>query len=238
MIKKKKVIPIAKASIGLKCGDCLHFKRNAKFEKPCSQLGIKHFANAPSCYTPDPYILSAQSPDVLNKLGLLLSNFSAKETRVFMAILKQSTSLEKNFKLKFGQPVFFRIGPDFLSNYFRGFVLGVAEEGDAQVYVTSDMEKKQRKSPVMASLLRDSVFTASEWKKKKLQLTNDKRLQDPKPLFAVQKITTKMDELYVPQSLETAPADWFNKVDNRPKAKKHLRTEADGSLSFKIKRAS
>lgn len=233
---KKKVIPIAKASIGLKCGDCLHFKRNAKFEKPCSQLGTKHFANAPACYSPDPYILSAQTPDVLNRLGLLLSNFSAKEARVFMALLKQSSTLEKHFKLKFGQPVFFRIGPDYLSNYFRGFVLGVAEEGDAQVYVTSDLEKKQRKQPVMASLMRDSVYAASEWKKKKSQLLSDKRLQDPKPLFSVQKIQTKMDDLYVPQSLDSAPADWFNKVENRPKAKKRLRQEADGTLTFKMKR--
>lgn len=237
MLKKKKVIPIAKASIGLKCGDCLHFKRNAKFEKPCSQLGVKHFANAPACYSPDPYILSAQSPDVLNRLGLLLANFSAKESRVLMSILKQTGTLEKHYKLKFGQPVFFRIGNDYLSNYFRGFVLAIAEDGDAQVYVTSDMEKKQRKQPVLATLIRTSVFTLSEWKKKKAQLLADKRTQDPKPLFTVQKIKTKMDELYVPQSLESAPADWFNKVD-RPKASKKrppVREAADGSLSFKMK---
>lgn len=237
MLKKKKVIPIAKATIGLKCGDCLHFKRNAKFEKPCSQMGIKHFANAPACYSPDPYILSAQSPDVLNRLGLLLNNFTAKEARVFMSILKQTGALEKNFKLKFGQPVFFRIGNDYMSNYFRGFVLGIADDGEAQVYVTSDMEKKQRKQPVLATLLRTSVFTMSEWKKKKLALINDKRTQDPKPLFAVQKIKTKMDELYVPHSLDTAPSDWFNKVD-KPKGKKKppaFSKSADGTLTFKMK---
>jgi hypothetical protein len=238
VLKKKKVIPIAKSSIGLKCGDCLHWKRNAKFEKPCANLGVKHFAVAPACYSPDPYILSAQSPDTLYRLGLLLTNFSAKEARVFMAILKQSGTLEKHYKLKFGQPVFFRIGNDFLSNYFRGFVLGIAEEGDAQVYVTSDLEKKQRKQPVIATLLRASVYTLSEWKKKKQQLLDDNRKQDPKPLFAVQKVKTKMDELYVPQSLDTAPADWFNKVETkRPKFKKHFKEAADGTLSFKIKRA-
>jgi hypothetical protein len=239
MLKKNKVIPIAKASIGLKCGDCLHFKRNAKFEKKCSELGVKHFAVAPACYSPDPYILSAQAPDTLYRLGLLLTNFSAKEARVFMAILKQSGSLEKHYKLKFGQPVFFRIGNDYLSNYFRGFVLGIAEEGDAQVYVTSDMEKKQRKQPVIATLLRDSVFTVSEFKKKKQQLLDDNRKQDPNPLFAIQKIKTKMDELYVPQSLDSAPPEWFDKVEKkRPKFKNRIKEEADGTLSFKIKRAA
>lgn len=237
MLKKNKVIPIAKASIGLKCGDCLHFKRNAKFEKPCTQLGVKHFAVAPACYSPDPYILSAQSPDVLYRLGLLLTNFSAKEARVFMAILKQSGSLEKHYKLKFGQPVFFCIGNDYLSNYFRGFVLGIAEEGEAQVYVTSDLDKKQRKQPVIATLMRTSVYTLSEFKKKKQKLLDDTRTQDPKPLFSVQKIKTKMDELYVPQSLESAPADWFNKVENRPKFKKQIKEGADGTLSFKLKNA-
>lgn len=237
MLKKNKVIPIAKASIGLKCGDCLHFKRNAKFEKPCTQLGVKHFATAPACYSPDPYILSAQSPDVLFRLGLLLTNFSAKETRVFMAILKQSGSLEKHYKLKFGQPVYFRIGNDYLSNYFRGFVLGIAEEGEAQVYVTSDLEKKQRKTPVIATLIRESVYTLSTWKKKKQQLLDDGRKQDPNPLFAVQKTKIKEADTYVPPSLETAPADWFNKVDNRPKFKKRVKEGTDGTLTFKLKSA-
>lgn len=238
MLKKNKVIPVAKATIGLKCGDCLHFKRNAKFEKPCTQLGIKHFANAPACYSPDPYLLSDQAPDVLYRLGMLLNDFSAKQTRVFMSILKQTGALEKHYKLKFGQPVFFCIGKDYLSNYFRGFVLGISEEGDAQVYVTSDLEKKQRKQPVLATLLRSSVFTLSEWKKKKAKLVDDKRMQDPDPLFTVQKIKTKMDDYYVPPSLETAPADWFNKVESRPKVKNRVKVAVDGTLSFKVKRAA
>ena len=238
MKKKTKVIPIAKATIGLKCGDCIHFKRNPKFEKPCSQLGTKHFANAPACYSPDPYILSSQAPDVLYKLGMLLNGLSVKETRVFLSIVKQNGDLEKNYKLKFGQPVFFRIGNDYLSNYFRGFVLGASHDGDDQIYVTSDMDRKQRKQPLIATLMRSSVFTMSEWTKKKAKLLADKKTQDPSPLFSVQKIKTKIDDLYVPQSLETAPADWFNKVDGRPKRKQRIKEQADGTLSFKLKRRS
>jgi hypothetical protein len=239
MLKKNKVIPIAKASIGLKCGDCIHFKRLPKFAKPCSVLGVKHFSNAPACYSPDPYVLAAQSPDVLNRLGLLLSSFSAKEARVFMSILKQTSSLEKHFKLKFGQPVFFPIGKDYLSNYFRGFVIGVAEDGDSNVYVTSDLEKKQRKQPMIATLLRSSVYTLSEWKQKKVALENSGRIKDPEPLFAVQKAPIKSVVDYVPPSLETAPPDWFDKVKPPKKGKgKNTKRHADGTLSFRVKRAA
>jgi hypothetical protein len=50
-MQKKKIIPISpKTSIGFKCGECLHFARLSKFEKPCSLLGIKAFANAPTWF--------------------------------------------------------------------------------------------------------------------------------------------------------------------------------------------
>lgn len=231
---KKKVIPIAKASIGQKCGECIAFARTAKFEKPCKELGIKHFSSAPSCYVPDPYILAKQAPDVVFKLGLMLKDFDAKEARVFMSLVKQIPGMRKNFNLALGQPVFFCIGNDYLSNYFRGYVLGTAEIGDRQVFVTSDLGYKQRNQPLIATLMRESVFTIPEFKKKKDKLTKDGRLKDPKPLFTQVK-NVKITDDYVPPTMESAPAEWFSKTDMNPPAKSRLKKEVDGTLTFNVK---
>ena len=77
----KKVIPISKSSIGLKCGDCLFFKQSSKFERPCTELGVKHFSVAPACFSPNVYKLGAKNPDVILQLGLLLRDFDASDTR-------------------------------------------------------------------------------------------------------------------------------------------------------------
>jgi hypothetical protein len=229
----KKVIPISKGSIGLKCGDCLHFKRNAKFEKPCHQLGVKHFQDAPYCYTPDAYLLTKKNPEVLYQLGMLLKDFSAQESRVFMSILKASKAFEKHYDLKFGQPVYFKVGNDFLSNYFRGFVIGVAEAGDNQVFITSDLGKKQRVNPMVGSFLRDSVLTSAEWKAKRSALQKAKRLVDPAATFTAPPKVKLLADDYVPPSMETAPTEWFDKATDRVSSKK-LKKSKDGTLEFKI----
>lgn len=130
MHTKNKVIKISsRNSIGQKCGDCLHFKRNAKFEKPCSQLGIKHYAAAPQCFSPDVYVLAKKTPDILCQIGLMFHNFTPSESRVLLSLLNQNRTFERAYGLKFGQPVYFKLGNDYLANYFRGYVVGVATAG-------------------------------------------------------------------------------------------------------------
>ena len=235
---KRKVIPITqKNSIGYKCGDCLSFVRNAKFEKPCSQLGVKRFADAPSCFSPDVFILNKKNPDVVQQLGILLNDFSATDMRVFMALLKASKNYEKHYALKFGQPVHFYLNRDYLSNYFRGFVLGVSEAGERQVYVTSDLKSTQRKSPVIATLFRESVFTNAEFKKKREVLIKAKRINDPVPLvkaYKGQPKPSKVTDTYVPPTLEDAPSEWLDKTDRLP-VKKSFNREVDGTLTFKVR---
>jgi hypothetical protein len=230
---KKKFIPIAKDSASApKCGDCLHFKRLAKFEKPCSELGTKHFAKAPECYAPDAYALSPMSPDVLFQMGLMLREMDAKQARVFSALIRQIPYMEKHYGLRLGQPVFFKIGADYLSNYFRGHVLAVTEVGNSQVFVTSDMKKTQRSNPMIASLMRESLLSLTEFKKKRERLVREGRENDPKPLWSKPK--KAVDETYVPPSMETAPKEWYDKVaKDKPKAK--FKREADGSLTFQLK---
>lgn len=239
---KKKVIPIAKTSIGLKCGDCLHFNTTAKFEKTCVNLGVKKFSDAPSCYAPNVYFLGRKNPDVINQLGFLLRDFTAQDQRIFLSLLKQASSFEKKYKLKFGQPVYFCLGSDYLSNYFSGYVIGVADAGEGQVFVGSDLKGRQRGKPLTCTLLRDSVFTIPEWKKKEAQLKKANRLVDPSPLFntvALKKSELKEDG-YVPPSLDSAPPEWFDKEpEKKSKAKLSFKKSVrklDGNLEFVVNR--
>lgn len=239
-MQKKKVVKLAKNTIGLKCGDCLHHKLNSKFEKPCSQLGVKHYADAPSCYSPNVYNLGKKNPDALYQMGMILRDFTAQDMRIFLSVLKQGRSFEKNFKLKFGQPVYFHFGSDYLSNYFSGYVIGVAEMGEGQVFIGSDMNGRQRGKPMVASLMRESVYTLTEWKKKQVALTKAGRIKDPKPLFSAPKATELKAADYVPPNMDSAPREWYTKEkiakgkDGRI-AKKRLKT-IDGKLEFVVTR--
>lgn len=239
---KKKVVPVAKTSIGLKCGDCLHFNTTAKFEKPCSALGVKKFSDAPACYSPNVYFLGRKNPDVINQLGFLLKDFTAQDQRILLALLKQGTSFEKRYNLKFGQPVYFCFGADYLSNYFSGFFIGGASAGDDQVFIGSDLKGRQRGKPMTCTLLRDSVYTIAEFKKKAEKLKKAGRLQDPSPLFnnvSLKKEDLK-DEAYTPPTMDSAPPEWFNREPTKKsKAKltsKKSLTRLDGKLEFVVNR--
>lgn len=236
MLKSDKIIPIV-ASSRPKCGDCLHFARIAKFEKPCNQLGTKHYAEAPTCYDVDPFVLNKINPDTFNQLLLLLRDFGLKQRRTFIQMMRSMNSLEKNYKVELGQPVYFKVGPnDYLSNYFRGFVVGGSSSGDPQVYVTSDLGAKQRASPAMLTLLPSSVMKVSAWKKKRAQLIKDKKLKDPNPIYSSHVDKKDLTSDYTPPTLESAPSEWFDKLSTgKMKASKSLKRDKDGTLSFKMR---
>lgn len=239
-LKSDKVIPITTLKAKPRCGDCLHFKHISKFERVCNTLGVKQFAEAPPCFSPNIYVLTKKNPDTLHQLGLLLRDWTPAETRVFMALLRQKIVMDKNYGLQFGQPVMFRIGGgDYLSNYFKGYVIGVAAVGDGQVFVASDMSKTQRNMPATATLLPSSVYPLSKWKKKKAELVKEKKLKDPNPLYSPSDL--KKEDLtldYKVPTLENAPAAWFDKTDGggKLKSKKKLKAGKDGSIEFNIER--
>jgi hypothetical protein len=230
----RKIIPIGKATIGIKCGDCIHYKRMQKFGKPCSELGRKHFADAPDCYAPDVYLLARHNSELLFNLALLYKDFTSQETRVFMSLLKKSKTFEK-VKLHFGMPVYFCIGNDYLGNYYRGFVLNVTTQSPQLVYVTSDLAKAQRNKPMIGTFLRDSIYTATEFAKRKVRLQKAGKLVDPKPNFQMEeddKVLAKLD--YNPPSMDSAPKEWFDKAKKSAKVTPSAKKRLDGTLVFNV----
>ena len=239
MLKKSEIPVTSKHVLKYKCGDCLHFggadKGIAKFESVCSKLGVKRFADAPSCFFGNVYVLAKKEPDRLYQIGMMFHDFTSREKRILMSLLKASPSFEKKYNLAFGMPVYFYLSRDYLSNYFRGFVIGVAVTGDPKVYIASDLNGRQRGNPCTVSLYRNSIFSISEFKKKKEQLIKSGRLKDPTPLSKDMKMPKKVEADYQPPSMETAPAEWFDRFDKRLSYKK-MQKEKDGSLRFKVER--
>lgn len=229
----KKVIPISKSSIGLKCGDCLFFKQSSKFERPCTELGVKHFSIAPACFSPNVYKLGAKNPDVILQLGLLLRDFDASDTRILMAILKQQTAFEKHYSLKFGQPVYVRIGDDYVSNYYRAFVIGVAECGDSMVFLASDLSRRQRHNPAVMSMFRDSLLTIPQWKAVRKKLQDAGKVIDPKSQVTKKARGSMIKIDYEPPTIDQAPKE-HRESKSKKVNKKYLVRAADGSFEYVI----
>jgi hypothetical protein len=218
-----KTIPIGKAFIDQKCGDCIHHFRLAKFEKPCKDLGVKHFAQAPQCFDPDPYqLVKDQSPDVIHRIALLLKDFNASQKRIMLSLMLKGKAFAKA-GLDFGQPVYFRIGPDYLSNYYRGFAIDVATIGGT-VTITSDLNKTQRSKPAIAMLLRENVYTTTDFKRKRARLEKQGKIMDPSPKFTKVTKTQIAKDDYVPPMMDSVPDEWFNKEEKAKKKKKKPKT--------------
>lgn len=207
---KKDDTASSKIVIGLKCGECFHYEKYAKFEKPCSKLGVTRKANAPACFTPNVFALQKVAPDILAQLGFLLKEFTAPQARILLSLLRSKRTYDR-YGLAFGQPVFFRLGQDYVANYFRGFVVGVTSHGEPMVYVSSDMNKKQIGTPNMLALMPDSVFSVSKFKAHRTKLIDSGKINDPNPLPLFKKVHPKTVSIdYEPPTIESVPDHWFD----------------------------
>lgn len=121
----------AGGSVPQKCGDCLFFKgdKSPSFDAPCFDRGVKEYATAPRCFSPNLRKLSGISSDAFELLGSILSMCSPSQVRIISNLIaQQHLVVKQGFFLM--QPVFFRIGDDYLDNYFKGYVMSLTSEGD------------------------------------------------------------------------------------------------------------
>ena len=253
MLKKQSK---GKVSLGMRCGDCLHFKDGAKkFEKHCAELEVDERSWAPDCYSPNIYaIRDVKNPDMITQLGKLIKDFSPKQIRIISFVLSRQGGILAKQGLQFGQPVYFSLGGEFVSHFFRGYVVSASDD---YVYVTSQLKKC--KSNTSLTLLRKSVYTFKEYKvlEAKLVAKNKIYMEDrDKKLCRALPIAELLDKNgmvphveqfvdgYEPPTLDTAPESWFNiyeaSIQNKLKKKKKQdstrinMTEAKSPLEVKI----
>ena len=198
-----------------KCGECIHYASHSlKGNKEvCKKLGVRHFANAPKCFTPDVTKLAASSDQLLQVVSLF-NNFSTAQRRILIGLLRG-----RKRKFSMGQKVYFRaVGDDYVSNYLSGFVLGFTQSGE--VIIGGDPDKTRRGNSYTAILDKpEDILTEDGWKKRRQDLAKAGRLEDPKnPLRRFPKRTNFDD--YEPVTIDTAPASWHTKEQESRRKKK------------------
>jgi hypothetical protein len=211
-----------KVSLGLKCDDCLHYKDGtAKFEKVCCELGVDPRSKAPDCYSPNIYkIRDVKNPDLLHQLGKLLKDIGPSQTRIISFILARQGGALAKHGLKFGQPIYFSLGKDYVSHYFKGYVVSADSE-----YVYATAKLKKCKTNTSLTVPRSSVLTYSEYKALEKKLLEKGRIfmnNEEKRFCKKLPIAEQMDSKgrvphveqfqddYEPPTLDSAPESWFN----------------------------
>lgn len=216
-IKKESLGNLSAASLGeaYKCSECLHFTKHAHpaFKTVCKERGIKGIALAPKCYTPDTSILAGNS-DSFVQLATLMADYTPRQKRILIAVLKQKTTTKKRFsrKIPFGTKMFFLgMGGDYISNYLSGYAMGFTSAGE--LVITGSPDRNSRGRSYMAYMVDDdNLMTASEWKKKKRDLKTAGRVYDPKTLTL-----PKPEEHTDAPTIDNAPKAWYDKQEKKKK---------------------
>jgi hypothetical protein len=195
-----------------RCGSCLHFQRtpHRSFEKPCSNLGVRAFANAPKCFTPD-YAKVITNTDEFVQLSALFQSKTSEQKKILLGMLR---ALPKGKKLKMGTKMYLNLrGREYISNYVCCYVVGYSSCGD--IVLTGSPDRKVRGKSFFAYLKSDdSLITPKEWKVKFKKLQTAGRIQDPTGV-QIRNITQQVE-----QDTYEAPT-----IDNAPKDSKAVKTK-------------
>jgi len=211
-IKKDGLAKPTKASSEdrMRCGECLHHKqsRHRQFDKPCSELGVKTFAIAPVCFTPD-YTKVIHNVDEFVALSALIASKTPQQRKILKAIL---TLKPTGRKLKMGTKFYINIrGPEYVSNYLCGYVVGYTSAGE--IVLTGSPSREAAGKSFFAYLPSDqSLLSIKEWKVKHAALKAKGRIVDPK-VKTSRDIAAKMaDDTYEVPTIDNAPKDTLKKT--------------------------
>lgn len=215
VLKKDTVGNLSSASLAeaYRCGECLHHKKHAHpaYKMICNKRGIRSFAVAPKCFTPD-VTQVANNSDTFVQLATLFADYTPRQKRIMIGILKAPM---KKFKREFpfGAKVYFLgMGKDYISNYLSGYVMGVTSSG--QLIVTGSPDKNTRGSSYFSYMDdSESLLTFKEWKAKRTELKAQNKIIDPNSLI-MPKGTTLGNE---PITIDSAPDAWYDKQEKKKK---------------------
>ena len=207
MLKKDGIKKQTKASLqeAFKCGECLHFKQtpHPAFESPCSNQGVRTFAIAPQCFTPD-YTKVISNTDEFVALVSLFNSKSSQQKRILLAMLRQQPTGKR---LRMGTKMYLNVrGREYINNYVCGYVVGYSSAG--QLVLVGSPDRTTRGRSFFAYLRSDdSLITEAEWRKRFADMRLKGRIVDPKSVGG-RDITAKVssDDYEVP-TIDTAPKD-------------------------------
>ncbi len=194
-----------KFNTNLQCGDCLHYKgsRHPAMDKPCTELGIGSKSEAPGCYTPDVTAFRSLGLDAFGVLAAFISTLTPRQSRVLLGVLKYAGSLERH-GLQFLEERYFKLGDNYLDNYYKGYVIGVGKNGEFILVGTDYLNCS--KASTLAYLDKSSLLDEKRFEKEKTILLSQGRVKSPKVARLVAR-----DEYQVPT------------IDNEPKGEKKVK---------------
>lgn len=202
-----------RSNVSLRCADCLHFKGSAHpaMGKSCTHLGVAPSAIAPGCYTPNVVVLRKIPSASFKQLAILLSTIKPQQARVLMGLFKCAGSLE-NTGFVFLQKVYFRLGDDFLENYYSGFVL--CKGPNRTISIVGESYLSGDASAPLANLIKSSIMTWDAFKEKR-----DKLIAQGK-LLRLKSTKKVVYDDYEPPSLDAPPPE--QEAATKPKKRKQF----------------
>lgn len=211
---------LSKDNVLLRCGECLHFEGSPHpgIGQACSLIGVKRYATAPSCYTPNVHVFRKTSKETLSLLASIVSGFTPQQSLVLMGLLKEQTRLKKKLGVSFLERVFFCVGEDYLENYVGGLALGMDPLGNLLIVGTEFLN--DQRNPIVASMGASSILTYDAFIKKRDQLLSRGLIYQPRKRNREQLPDCLKD--YEPPTIET-PQDFLESVSS----KKRARTKAE-----------
>ena len=216
MIKKESNKTLTKASAveAFKCGDCLHFKQSPHRtnKEVCSKLGVRQFAIAPRCYTPD-YTKVIKNSDELVAMTIFWGSKTPQQRKIIMGMLRQEP---KGKKFRLGTKLYLKSSTrDYISNYLCGYVVGYTSGNE--IVLAGSPDHKSRGRIFFTYLRSDSgLLTQKEWQIKFKDLKAKNKIHDP--VFSAKRdITAAVDnDQYEVPTIDQAPKE-------KPEPKRNLR---------------
>lgn len=212
-MKKEILGNASKANLekAFKCGECLHFKNvvHPTHKDLCCKQGVKTFAIAPQCFTPDVTQIAGNS-DQFIQVATLFQSYTAKQQRILLAMLNRKIP---KAKLAFGTKVIFHaMGKDYISNYLAGYVMGYTSSGD--LIIGGSPDQKSRGKMFFAYMSdTDTLLNPKQWREKKEKLKAAGKIFDPSAVMTKKALVN--DE---PPTIDSAPKEWKEKKGKKKKS--------------------
>lgn len=207
MIKKDGTKTQTKANLqeAFKCGDCLHFKQapHRSNSSVCANEGVRSFAIAPKCYTPD-YTKVISNTDEFMSIVTFFNSRTPQQRKILMGMLRQQPAGKK---LRMGTKMFLNLrNRDYISNYVCGYVVGYTSGGE--LVLSGSPDSKTRGRSFFAYLRSDSsLLTSKEWKVKYADLKSRGRLQDPTAKGKKDITDTVKEDAYEVPTIDNSPRE-------------------------------
>jgi hypothetical protein len=168
----------SKLSLGARCGECLHYKKGPKvFDELCKDAGVEAIDKACPQFTPDTYRLVNLDDNFLRLLANAAKAAKPSQLRLLTYTLRNLAHI-RDLGLRFGQVVYFTLGKDYISHFFKGYVIGV-DKADNRVHIAASLKNAKNRTFVIKYA--QDVLTVKQWKAKRSELREADRIISPAP---------------------------------------------------------